>query len=178
MIKFKRGKGKVRSDFGLADIYKYYLDNNKRTVDKALFRTICKEFNTKALDGVIYDGTDLNLGARLGSIRIRKFNNKPKLNEDGELANKFSVNWPATHIRWKELYPDKTDEEILAMKGKRVVYHLNEHTDGWVMKWHWDKITCNVPNQSAYRFEPNRTIKREAANAWKSIPGMSNKYYE
>lgn len=175
---YKRGKGKITTDFGLREIYEFYDETYPNTVGKNLFRKICKEFNENVLKEVIYEGHDFSMGSRLGSIRIRKFNNKVKLGEDGEIANKFKVNWNKTLKKWGELYPDKTAEEIKEIKDKPLIFHLNEHTDGWVMKWFWDKITCNVPNQSAYRFEPQRSIKREAAKAWKTIPGLKNSYYE
>lgn len=175
---YKRGKGKVKTDFGLKEIYDFYYEKYSNTVDKSLYRKICKEFNENILKDAIYEGRDFSMGARLGSIRIRKFNNKIKLGEDGNIATKFKVNWNKTLKKWEELYPDKTPEEIKNIPNKPLIFHLNEHTDGWVMKWYWDKITCNVVNQSAYRFEPQREIKREAAKAWKTIPGLKNIYYE
>lgn len=178
MINYKRGKGKVTTDFGMGEMYDFYLDNYKNTVTKALYREICKEFNEKALQEVIYEAHDFSMGSRLGSIRVRKFNNTPRLNKEGELSNNFGVNWYETKKLWKEKWPDKSDEEIRNIPNKPRILHLNKHTDGWVMKWHWDKITCNVPNQSAYRFEPQRTIKREAAKAWKNNPSMYTIYYE
>jgi hypothetical protein len=178
MIQFTRGKGKVHTDFGLDDIYKFYKKNLSNPINKELFRKVCKEYNQEMLRKVVYDGHDFSMGARIGYIRIAKFNNAPKLNDKGEIHNKFAVDWIETKKRWQELYSDKTIEDIRGLKNKPLVYHLNEHTDNWIMKWHWDKITCNVPNQSAYRFEPNRTIKREAAKAWKTIPGMKDNYYE
>ena len=178
MINYTRGKDKIKTDFKLVDIYKFYKSKSDKPLSTKLFRSICQEFNEKILKEVVYEGHDFNMGARLGSIRIRKFNNAPKLNEKGEVNNRFFVDWKATKNRWTELYPDKTAEEIKEIKNKPVVYHLNEHTDNWVMKWHWDKITCNVLNQAAYRFEPQREIKREAARAWKTVPGMKDIYYE
>jgi len=178
MIKFKRGKGKKLADYALHDIYKFYKTLDGEKVPSNIFRAVLKDYNTKALEKVVYEGEDFELEAGMGSIRIRKFNNKPKLNKDGEVKNKFAVDWPETHKRWREIYPGKTDEEILKIPNKPRVFHLNEHTDNWVLKWHWDKITCTVPNQSAYRFYPVRTIKRNAAKVWKEVPGMHTKYYE
>ena len=177
MLYYKRGKDKITTDFKLKDIYKFYKKSSKNPVSSKIFRNVCQEFNVKMLKEVVYEGHDFMLGARLGSIRIRKFNNAPKL-KDGEINNKFSVNWKATKDRWMKLYPDKTSEEIKNIPDKPLVYHLNEHTDNWVMKWYWDKITCNVPNQTAYRFDVQREVRREASKAWKSVPGMNNMYYE
>jgi hypothetical protein len=176
---YLRGKGKLTTDFGLDDCYKFYAKTYSNTVDKHIYRNVCNEFNTEMLRKVVYDGQDFDLGSRLGFIRIRKFNNKLKVDKTtGKIKNKLKVDWGKTLAYWKKLYPDKTPEEIKLIENKPLIYHINDHTDQWVMKWHWDKITSNVKNQSAYRFEPNRTIKREAAKAWKEIPGLKNLYYE
>jgi hypothetical protein len=175
---FKRTKNKVTTDFKPTDIYRHYAASSSEPVDSKTFISVLQSFNTEMLKMVLYDGADFNLPFRLGFIRIKKFDNSLKLNEQGEIANKLRPNWGKTLKKWKELYPDIDPSEYKNIKDKPVIYHLNEHTDGWAFRWYWDKITCNVINQSAYKFEPIRQIKREAAKAWKQIPNLKDKYYE
>lgn len=175
---FGRGKNKIGVDYAFNDIYEFYKNNSKTSLDKKTVRKVLTELNTELLKLVVYEGYDLYMGSRLGSIRIRKFNNSLRLDKNGEIANKLKVDWHKTRKKWEELYPKKSPEEIKKIKDKPLVYHLNEHTDNYVFKWYWDKVTCNIPNQSAYFFEPIRPFKREAAQAWKTIPELKNIYYE
>jgi len=175
---FGRGRNKVKVDYGFDDIYKWYKEESKNPLDKKIARNIIIDFNNEVLKSVVFEGHDHSLGGRLGSIRIRKFDNNLKLNKKGEIANKLKPDWPKTYELWNKKYPGKSPKELKEIKNKPLVYHLNEHTDGYVFKWYWDKITSNVKNQTAYSFEPIRTIKREAAKAWKNIPGLRDIYYE
>jgi hypothetical protein len=175
---FGRGKNKVTKDYGFEDIYKQYKELSKNPLEKKLVRKVLMEFNTEILRHVVYDGYDFSMGYRLGSIRIKKFNNALRLNKEGEIANKLRVDWEKTKKKWEELYPGKSPKELKQIKNKVLIFHLNEHTDNYVFRWFWDKVTCNLLNQSAYFFEPIRPIKREAAKAWKEIPGLKNIYYE
>ncbi len=178
MYNFKRVKKKVKADYGTADIYKFYLKHTKKPVDKKTFGQVLKEYNTEILRLIIFDGLDYTLGARLGALRIRKFDNSLRLNKDGEIANKLKPDWGRTRAKWAELYPGKSAEEIKLIPNKPVIKHLNEHSDGYVFKWYWDKVTSNVVNQSVYKFEPVRQMKRLAAKSWKEIPTLRTLYYE
>lgn len=175
---FKRRENKIKVDFKPSDIFDFYKDKSKNPVKSTIFHEVLKEYNGEMLRMVLYDGLDFTLQNRLGFIRIKKFDNTLKLNDKGEIANKLRPNWGKTLKKWKELYPDVDPKDYKNIPDKPVIYHLNEHTDGWAFRWYWDKITCNVINQSAYKFEPIRQIKREAAKAWKQIPNLKDKYYE
>jgi len=178
MVCFKRGNNKVKVDYTSKDVLKFYKNKYSKAVNGKIFRQILQEYNLEILRMIIYDGLDYSMAFRLGSIRIKRFDNSLRLGEDGEIANKLKPNWSKTLKKWGELYPDKTSEEIRGIPDKPIVYHLNEHTDGTVFKWFWDKVTSNIKNQSAYRFEPIRSMKREAAKAWKNLPNLKNLYYE
>ncbi len=178
MYKFKRNKNKIKIDFGLKDLYKFYKEHSKNPISSKLFHTILREYNTEILRLIIYDGLDYSIGSRIGSIRIKKFDNSLRLNADGEIANKLRPDWQKTLKKWGEIYGEKTAEELKSIPNKPIIYHLNEHTDGFVFRWCWDKVTSNLKNQSFYKFEPVREIKREAARAWKEIPDLKTLYYE
>ena len=68
----------------------------------------------------------------------------------------FIVDWDKTKKLWKTQYPDLTATEISLIKNKELVYILNEHTEGKVIHWHWEKYRCNIKNKSAYRIKLNR----------------------
>lgn len=175
---FKRNKNKIKADYTAKHIYKHYVSKVSDPVPSTVFNSVLSDFNNEMLKMVLYDGLDFNFQYRLGFVRIKKFDNSLKLNQEGEIANKLKPDWGKTLARWKELYPDVFPEHYKLISDKPVIFHLNSHTDGWVFRWYWDKITSNVINQSAYKFEPIRQIKREAATAWKEIPNLKDKYYE
>ncbi len=178
MYNFKRNKKKIKADFGLKDLYQFYKSRPKNPVDNKTFGNIMREYNTEILRLIIFEGLDYTMYARLGSLRIRKFDNSLKLNKDGEVRNKLRPDWGKTRAKWAQLYPGKTAEEIKSIPNKPIIYHLNEHSDGYIFKWFWDKTTSNLVNQSVYKFEPVRQIKRLAAKAWKEYPQLHTLYYE
>jgi hypothetical protein len=174
---FGRGGNKIQADYTFTDFYKEYKKSAKKPINKKDAREIIQKYNTEMLKKVIYDGFDFPLRPKLGSIRIRKFDNSLKLNENGEIRNKLSPNWTKTVQLWKNKYGDLSPEELKEIEDKPIVYHLNEHTDGIIFKWFWDKVTCTVPNQSAYSLSIIRQMKREAAQAWKKVPSLKDVYY-
>lgn len=178
MYKVKRGKSEVKTDFGSTQLYDFYKSVVDNPISRKKYIELVREYNDEILKLIIYDGLDYLFHWRLGSLRIRKRDNSLKLGKDGEVANKLKVDWPKTHKFWAQKYPGKSFEELKEIKDKPLIYYLNEHSDGVVGRWFWDKITCNIPNQSAYTFRPVRARKREAAQVWKRYPKLFDLYYE
>ena len=81
---------------------------------------------------------------RLGTLRIKK----KKMNYSKK--NKLKINWLETN------------------KHKKVIYHLNDHTDGFNYRWFWSKINAVIKNKSVYSFQATRTNKRRLAGLLKN----------
>lgn len=178
---FKRGKRKVIADYKIKDIYKYYKDKCKKKRIKWLeytqFIKIHKIIYENIMNRIIYEGAEFTFSYRLGGLRIKKKKQVLRLDKEGNVDKRsLSVNWKKTKILWNKQYFGKTFEEIKKIKNKPLIYELNEHTDGYRFSFFWDKITCNVPNQSAYYFEPIRKYKERLAIALKTIKNLE--YYE
>ena len=171
-------QGRVQADYTAKDMYKWYKKKYDNPVEWRVYSDFLKEFYTELFNLIIYNGIDYIMPGRLGSIRIRRRQNIQKLDENGEVIHNLKPNWKKTLELWEKKYPNATREEVKNIPNKPIIYHLNDHTDGSYFRWYWDKMTCNVKNQSAYRFEPIRDKKREAAKAWKEIPKLRNIYYE
>jgi len=155
--------GRHITDYGIGDAYKYYKEEHgdPHGVSSSVFSQICKEFYTAISEAIIYQAFDYKLPYRLGRIRVRKYKPKLRLREDGSLdRSKLRPDWAAVKALWKE------DAE--AKKNKQLVYHLNEHSDGYQHRWFWEKRTSNIPNHSAYCFIPSRNNKRTLAAAIKN----------
>jgi len=176
-LKDKR-TGRITADYKTADMYKYYKNKYKNPVDQKVYTAFLNEFCSEVLNLVIYNGIDYILPGRLGSLRIKKRKNIQKIDENNNLIHNFKVNFKETLKLWNDKYPGLSWEELKKIEDKPKIYHLNEHTDNYYFRWYWDRITCNVKNQSAYKFEPVRQKKREAAQAWKNIKNLKNIYYE
>ena len=151
-------KEKSLTHYGLRDVFKFYKKNHtsEKNITSAEFSSICKEFNSKITDLILYENFSLLLPFRLGRIRIRKYKPKVHIDQNGELnKSRLRPNWKATNKLW--------EENEKAKNNKKLVYHLNEHTNGYQHRWFWEKVTSNVKNNSAYSFRPSRNLKRTLA---------------
>lgn len=151
-LEYKRGKRKVLADYKFEEIYNFYKEvNGNRALPKKTVMEIYSKLFPAIVKLMVFENFDYRMPSRLGYIRVRKKEVGPKIDKNGNLdTRRLSVNWKATKRLWKKLYPDKTEEEIKAIKNKKVVRELNEHTNGYRMTWFWDKVTCNLKNQFAY----------------------------
>jgi len=177
MAYIKRGKNRIKPDYGIRDFFKYYKDNAKEPIiDYKKFVAIWKDCAEVIVRLIVYRNLDFSIPARMGNLQIRKIKSKVFLNPDGSLnKNKMAVDYKASWEKWRKEYPDLTIEEIAKLKNKKPVYHLNEHTDGYRVKWVWDKFTCTVKNQSIYSLKMTRQNKQEVS---KAIKNYKTDYYE
>ena len=159
----KRGNGKYRADCLSNDIYKYYCETcgNKLGLSKTEFIDILKKLNDAKFDLIINEAWIFKIPSRLGLFRIRKRKTKFILDKDGNLDTKYlNVDYKATKDLWA------TDEE--ARKEKKLIFHFNEHTDGYKFPWYWDKRISNAKNQSLYKVIITRTHNRYKCKVLKS----------
>lgn len=151
---------RVKEKNGIREIYKFYLDKfTKREIqsgsvlDYKAFSEIIKEFNLELSRIIIEEGTEFKLPVRLGFFRIKKYKKKIKINPDGTVdKSKMSVDWQKTRQQWAKEYPGLSNEELKKIKGKTLIYHLNEHTDGYKFFLYWNKKESNAINRSVYSF--------------------------
>lgn len=154
---------KLVADYRVKDVYK----DISTEVNYSTYSKFVTEANEALMSAVIYDNLEIKLPS-IGSISIKK--SMPSiLDKDGNLKKKaLKVNYGATNKLWKEKYPDKTWEQIKAIPDKTVVYHVNKHSDGFIFKFVWDKLTSNLPHKSFYRFKAARYFTRLLASELKN----------
>jgi hypothetical protein len=128
------------------------------------WQRITKKFNERKMESVI-KGHIFNMPYRLGSLGIVQFKRKIKFNSDGSLnTNGLVPHWPKTYAMWRKLYPEcETKEDYKNIKGKKVIFITNEHTDGRIFKFHWKKKYINIRNISAYELNIAQRYKRALA---------------
>lgn len=176
MVFISRGINKTKSDYGINNIYKYYKENAKIPLDEKQFKNLWKVLIKIIIRLIVYRNVDFALPARLGTLCVRKIKSKAVIKEDGTvIKNRLSVNYKASWNKWQREYPNLTVNEIAKLKDKKPVYHLNEHTNGYQVRWKWDKFTCTVKNQSIYSLSMTRENKQELSKAFAQF---NTDYYE
>lgn len=157
---FGKGLGKYNADFKSKDIYKYYKEKYKdKAVDEKKFWKVWNEFIDIRMQLVVYNNLEFYLPNRMGSIRVEIVCDAIGFKKDGTIR-KYR-DWGATIKLWETLYEGKTPQEIKEIKNKPIVYYVNDHVDGKICRFYWDKSTCHFRNHSHYTFEPVRKWNRE-----------------
>jgi|6_EtaG_2_1085325.scaffolds.fasta_scaffold145116_2 hypothetical protein len=154
----KKRPRKIKVDCGRMDMHKAYLKENKLEykVDSSLYSKVLNSFNKKISKKIMTESFEYMLPYRLGNLRIKKYKPSIKVDENGNLDYKgLSPNWKATKELWNK------DKE--AKKNKKIVFHINDHSDGYNYKWHFSNYRSNCENRSVYSFIPTRTNKRTLA---------------
>lgn len=142
---------KITVDYGMKDYYKFYRQQGG-TADRITFSKVFTNYLYEAKEELLVN-KKFKFPHALGALSIKKYKPKLKLDNDGNLINKFPVNIKATNDLWK------SDEEA---KEKRIlVRHMNRHTDGYTFTIQWNK--GSFKHCGYYQFSKYRTLKRELA---------------
>jgi len=135
-----------------AIVEKYEKSKYDEIPDKVL-RTIIK--NTGALiTEKLLEGHAISLPKKLGVLQIKGVKTKIRYDENGNPMN-LSVDYKATKDLWKTCQECKD--------RKQVVFHLNEHTNGYKYKFYWTRNRVFCPQKDLYKFVPARAVKRNMA---------------
>ena len=176
-------KEKIEVNVGMEDFYKFYClstfkekvgnkttvhHSSKFNITRTLYGKIIEFFHCNITDEIMLENFEYKMPARLGTINIRKKKPKLRFDQNGKLINTMPVDWKATKDLWEE------DPEC--KEQKKLVRHLNEHTNGYVPFWNYSVSTATFKNKSVYKFKPTRTIKRELSRILKD-PNLKINYY-
>jgi hypothetical protein len=162
---------------GMSDFYKHYCFNSfkekkgrsvvihtdsKYNVDPKLYGNILKDFNKAIMSEILYDNFEYTLPSMLGELSIKKYT-KSTL----EIA-KLPIDWKETKSMWEE--DPETREQ------KKLIRQLNDHTNGQIFRFKYNKKKARYKNKSVYKFLACRTAKRELATALKDTNVEINFY--
>ena len=154
---------RVKIDNTQNDLYKYYISNKKysKTIKKGVFHSVIKKFNREMVKLILYKSKEFKFPYRLGSLRILKVKARPlKYDENGNIVKqKLNVNWKARKELWQR--------NAKAKEEKKLVLHLNEHTNEYRYRFYWNKRTAKFKNKESYKFTPSRENKRWLASILK-----------
>lgn len=157
----KRGKGRFKIDKGIGDGYRYYLKHIKDYpeefhIDRAKYGKILKEIHQEIVHKLLYNAESFRMPCGLPSIRVKKFKRKVRFKEDGSIDPKsLAINWKATRELW--------EKNSKAKEQKKLVYFINDHTDGYSAYIAMEKLSSNVPNLNVYNFVSLRDNDRHLA---------------
>lgn len=179
----KRTEGKNNSHKKIADFYKYYnksvdsiigIKGNKTkgsyNVSTPKYGSIFKDINSGIMNLILLQNFEFKMPCRLGTIKVIKYKHSLKFKSDGTVDKKsWGVNWKETLLLWER------DEE--SRINKKLVYHLNDHTNGFVCKFKWNKRGCNIPNHFYYKFIASREHKRNL-NKYLKDKSLNIDFYE
>lgn len=131
--------------------FKYYRDNEGTLLDRVEYLKIINGFSKFIVKNVL-DGNQCVLPSRLGTLSIIGNKVKVKIDSQGKIKN-LAPDW----VKTKKLWDSNPAYKI----EKRLVYHLNENTNGVRYKILWSKSGVLVENKTLYSFIACRAFKRE-----------------
>ena len=179
---------------GIPEIYKYYeeemihegkrfrakkkifKDKYKYLIHPRTFSNILKDFNLEIARMILEENLEFRMPASMGTVRVRKYKKRIKFNEDGTVDRKNTpINWKASKDLWAKEYPGLSPEELKQIKGKPMVYYLNEHTEGYVFRLYWNKRNCAIKGKKHYSAVFTRTNNRRISELIRADPNIN--YY-
>ena len=153
MAFYSRGKNKIQSPYTLKHMYEDYIKDKEEGsilhIPYSKYVDIVTLFYKEVSNKIINEGLSFKMPFTMGETYVEK----KKLNYNHRLP----INWNLT-----------------TSTGK-VIYHLNDHSDGFKYELKWNKKVCNFHNNYLYRLVYTRANKRLLA---KNIKTRKTDFFE
>lgn len=134
----------------LRESYKIYKDRVDSPVDLKTYLTLAADYN-KFLMNKVLSGKEVTLPSRMGTLCISGKEQKIKVDNEGNILG-LAPDWVST----KKLWANNKE----AKESKKLLYHMNSHTDNVRYKFLWSKKNVLVENKTLYSLRLTRTNKR------------------
>jgi len=154
----RKYQNKYIMDYSYRDIYDYYKERFGNKLKYKEFKALCVDFNKLLSNAIITESLEFKMPYRLGSLRIRAKKQRIILRDGKADIQKMAVDWPSSRKMWQEQWPNLSMKEILEIPHKKVLVYTNDHSNGYIMRWYWDKRLAYTKNQNVYVF---KTVKGE-----------------
>lgn len=138
-----------KTNLNIRSSYKRYSKESEKPVELKPFVQIANGYMEFLMKKVV-EGEEVTMPVKLGTLFIQGVKKKLSFNKDG--IPLLPPNWSETKKLW-ERNPD-------AKATKKIVYCLNEETNGVVYKLHWSKNRVPIENKLYYNFILTRGNKR------------------
>ena len=142
-----------KTNLNIRSSYKRYFKETEKSVELDVFIPVVNGYMKFLMDKV-FKGEEVTLPAKLGTLFIQGVKKKLAFNKQG--VPLLPPNWGETKKLW-----DKNPD---AKATRKVVYCLNEETNGVVYKLHWSKNRVPIENKLYYNFILTRANKRAIHN--------------
>jgi len=164
----KRGKGKIVSTVKHYAFYSGYLKHTLKSnrIPRQEYNKFLADLMRTLMDAVIEEHLEVKF-SNIGSFRVKE-TKMQFITADGQMNKSIPTNWDASWKYWRELHPDKTDVEIIALSNKPIIRHENESRNNHIYRFNWDKRTTLLKNKSYYTFRPTRLAKEKLARILKT----------
>ena len=113
----------------------------RKKLNKPLYLVIVHSF-TRFLIQKMLDGFTVWLPAKLGKMSIKGKYPKMVYNEDGTMVHNLAINYQETK------------------KQKKKIYHFNEHTDGAIYKFYWERQGFKIKKEHYFIFKPAQSLRQ------------------
>lgn len=133
------------------DSYKLYKISTTNPVDIKQYIIYANEYN-KFLMNKVFEGNEITLPSRLGTLSIIGKKQKISFDENGKVKG-LAPDWVKTKQLW--------DSNESAKERKQIVYHTNSHTDNTRYKFFWSKQRILIQNKILYALKMTRDNKRK-----------------
>lgn len=143
---------KLKADYGIRDYYKFYKKDVNNPIDKKLYNEIITKYNTEIKNLIIEENLVYQLPYLGFEVILKKQKRVPKI-KNGKLLNNIPPDWKATKELWEK------DEE--AKEKKLLVRYDNYHTSNYIYRIYFKKFKSKIKNKSLFKFQPNRSFKRQ-----------------
>ena len=151
---------KPNSTFSLTTGYEYFVHKlMHRRIKAAKYNAVLKAVLLGIRDELLNE-KHIQLPYGLGSLEIISKKIDTELNDQGQYK-RLRIDFGACTKLWAEKYPGVSKENLKYIKDKPIIYHLNEHTDGYYNEIFWHKIGFSNYNNLLYKFTPARHFQRE-----------------
>ena len=139
----------IKTEGNIRKSYKNYRRISENPLDVKNYIYLANDYN-KFLMEKLFEGHEVTLPLKMGTLEIVGRKQELKYNEDGKLL--LPPNWGETKKLWES--NPKAKEE------KKLIYCLNEHTDGIRYSVRWSKDGMMVRNKMLYSLKLSRENKR------------------
>lgn len=164
-------KSYYKSSLPLSYFYNSYVkESGNKKLTRLQYHNILKLSHDLIVKGIIEDNYIFSPPYINIKFRIRKYKQKIKFDKKNNIVrSNLPVNWKATKEYW--------EQNPQAKLKKTVIYHLNDHTDGYRFRFYkYYKAAC-PKNIRYYNFKPSRKNDRLLAKHILN-PNTKYEYYE
>lgn len=155
MTKLHRVENSRYVDFGRGAQRKFYMSEGGK-LNYNTYQSVLESFAQGVANEIVFKNHYFTMPFGIGILRIQEKEIYQAI-VDGKLEHNFRVNF----IETKKLY----EKDPEAKEKNKKIYYLNEHTDGKVYKFKWEKVTeagkFNIwaGNRWAYYLRPLATVR-------------------